>query len=102
MKFKKHKFIFRGKERYYDYNWIDKDTFTFCFGDGEFVDKDGDKYFILVEYHENENAFIFEIWYEYQVIPADENYLTDLEKSKIINFMSNLVNNVFVSMLAIV
>ena len=62
----------------------------------------GDDYFILVEYHADENAFRFEIWYEYEVIPADENYLTEIEKINIINFMNSLMDNVFISMLAIV
>ena len=98
----KNKFIFRDRRTRYDYNWIDNNTFTFCFGDGEFVDKMGDDYFVLVEYHADENAFKFEIWYKYQVIPANEFYITESEKADVIKFMNRLMDNVFISMLAIV
>ena len=36
------KFIFRGEEMYYDYEWSDSDTFSFFFGAGWFVENDGD------------------------------------------------------------
>lgn len=99
---RRRKFCFRNKNMLYDYNWIDKNTYTLCLDDAEFVDKDGDKYYILTEYHADENSFIFEIWYDYQVVPADETYITEPEKECIKSFMRSLMDNMFISMLAIV
>lgn len=53
------------------YNYIDNVTFCFDFGEGELVDKDGDSYFVHVEYHLNTGEWVFENWYEDETCKAD-------------------------------
>ena len=52
------------------YYWLDKNTFCLSFDGG--IDEDGDEYSYLVEYHLDENKFVFAKWYE------DDNILSDL------------------------
>ncbi len=49
--------------------WLDKDTFCFAFDGG--IDEDGDEYFILCEYHVDENKYIFARWYEEDTTETD-------------------------------
>ena len=94
----KKQFIFRGKETSYDYGWTDNTTFTFDFGDGDedFVDGDGDEYFIHCQYCIDPscghcNPFYFGIWWEHDSTEADEPYLTIEEKEEIKSFMKELM-----------
>jgi hypothetical protein len=99
----KKMFIFRGKETSYDYGWTDDITFTFDFGDGDkdFVDDDGDEYFIHCQYCADPNcdhcdSFWFGIWWEHDSTEADEPYLTAEEKEEIKQFMISLMDVNFV------
>ena len=94
----KQPFIFRGKETSYDYGWSDSVTFTFDFGDGDedFIDSDGDKYFIHCQYCADPNcdyydSFDFGVWWEEDSSEAFEPYLTDKEKEEIKGFMKELM-----------
>ncbi len=49
--------------------WLDNETFCLTFDGG--IDKDGDEYFYLVEYQKDEKEFVFEMWFEDQVLLAD-------------------------------
>ena len=82
------KIDFRGKKIDYFYDWIDNVTFRFDFGDGVFIDKDGDSYFIHVEYHKDTDEFIFEFWYEDDYIPAPEEELKAEEREYLKTFIS--------------
>lgn len=57
-------FLFRNNAEEYITQWLDKDTFIFCFGDRRFKDEDNDVYFIHCEYHVTENEFVFEALFE--------------------------------------
>ena len=85
------KFIFKNKETSYNWNWLDKNTFVLDFGDGEFVDADGDSFFIHCEYHLDNHTFIFEIYWEDSVMKADENYISDSDKEYVKQFMKKLM-----------
>lgn len=41
------KFIFKNKEIGYSCNWLDKNTFIFEFGDGEFIDDEDDIFLFI-------------------------------------------------------
>ena len=77
---------FRNEEVSCMYGWLDNDTFGFDFGDGEFVDSEGDDYFIHIEYHVTDNKWIVEIWWEDDNIDIEEldkidadEYITEQE-----------------------
>lgn len=81
---------FRNKEVFFMYNWLDDDTFTLDFGDGEFVDSEENNYFIHIEYHVTDNKWIIEIWWEDDNISIDEldkinadEYVTEQEIKEI-------------------
>lgn len=64
----KDKLVYKGIELTYGADgWLDDITYCCDFGDGQLTDNDGN-YFIHVEYHKNEDKWMFEFWYE------DENY----------------------------
>lgn len=95
----KKPFIFRGKETSYDYEWNDDTTFTFDFGDGDedFVDDDGDEYFIHCQYCADQNCdhcdpFYFGIWWEHDSTEADDFFITAEEKEEIKQFMISLMD----------
>lgn len=93
---KKRLFIFRGKETSYVYAWMDNVTFTFDFGDEDFIDGDGDKYFIHCQYCADPNCkhyglFDFGVWWEDDSAEAHEPYLTVEEKEDIKKFMMSLM-----------
>ena len=86
-------FIFRGKEISYDYEWTHEHCFTFDFGDGEFVDDEGDSYFIHCQYEDDtDSEFFFELWYEDDLTEAD--IITDDEREYIKHFMIELMANI--------
>lgn len=85
------KFVFRGKEMYYDYEWSDNDTMSFFFGDGWFVDDDGDDYFINVEYLADVDKFTFEAMYEHDCCFVTKDHLSESEKEEIKKFIRELV-----------
>lgn len=86
-----HEFIFRGEEMYYDYEWSDPDTFSFFFGEGWFVDDNGDDYFINVEYLVDADKFIFEAMFECDCCFVTEEHLSEHEKEEIKKFIKELV-----------
>lgn len=49
--------------------WLDDKTFCLVFDGG--IDEFGDAYHYLVEYHKDVKLFVFEMWFEDQVLPAD-------------------------------
>ena len=85
------KFIFKNKETSYNWNWLDENTFILDFGDGEFIDADGDSFFIHCEYHLDNQKFIFEIYWEDFIMEADENYISDSDKEYIKQFIRKLI-----------
>lgn len=67
------------------YIYLDKNTFCFEFGEGVFVDKDGDSYFYHVEYHLDVKEWVFQKWYEDEVVDAElpleeQNYIIAVVK----------------------
>jgi hypothetical protein len=88
------KFFFRGKETSYDYEWTNDHCFTFSFGDGDnnFIDDEGDCYFIHCQYEDDTGSkFFFEIWWEYDLTEADYETVTEEEREYIKNFMKELI-----------
>lgn len=95
------KFVFRGQECCYEYYWSGDDEFHFCFnqmGDKDFVDSDGDEYFIHCQYYkdyaEDDNElcppWYFERWYEHESLNACDYFddkLTEAEIDYIKEFM---------------
>ena len=73
-------FNFRGNEEYYYSHWKDNTLFTMDFGDGKFIDEDGDSYFIHCEYCKEDNSFIFEVWFEYDTINIEDMVQTGADK----------------------
>jgi len=57
---------------------------VFDFGDGEFFDKNGESYFYHIEFHRDTNEWIYEQWYEDEVVETD---LSKEEKEFIQNAM---------------
>ena len=84
-------FIFRGQVMYYDYEWIDNDTFSFYFGDGWFVDDYGDDYFIDVEYCVEADKFTFEAIFKHDCCFVTEEHLSESEMEEIKKFIKTLV-----------
>ena len=68
------------------YGYIDKDTFSFEFGEGMFADEDRDGFFYHVECSLlNEKEWIFQKWYEDEVLDAqlplaEQNYIIAVVK----------------------
>lgn len=67
------------------YGYIDKNTFSFEFGEGVFTDEDGNPCFYHIEYHIDTNTWVFQKWYEDEVcdanLPAsEENYIIAVVK----------------------
>lgn len=85
-------FIFRGEEMYYDYEWTGHDTLSFFFGEGYFVDDNGDDYFINVEYLTDADSFVFEAMFEHDCCFATEEHLSEQDKEEIKMFIKELVN----------
>ena len=100
------KFMFRGKEHYYSCEWVSETEFHFDFSptvNKEFVDEEGDTYFIHCEYFEDEDfdgnkdvcqPFAFERWYEFETVNACSYFkdcLTDDECEHIKKFMYQLI-----------
>ena len=85
------KFIFKSKETSYSWNWLDKNTFVFDFGDEEFIDAEGDNFFFHCEYHCQIQKFIFEIYWEDSMMEADKNYISDFDKEYVKQFMGQLM-----------
>ena len=79
-------FTFRGQEMYYDYEWLDGNTFNFIFGDGYFVDGDGDDYYIDVLYSVKEDKITSTAVYQDQVLTVD-NALYEHEQEEIKRFI---------------
>ena len=53
--------------------WRDDDeVFLFDFGDSELVDRDGDDYYVHLEYHSEENRWVEEIWWEDEYLSFGE------------------------------
>lgn len=90
-------FIFRNQKVGYDCSWSDEDTFGFDFGDGEFVDSEGNGYFIRFEYHVSDDEWIVEVWWENDFVninnlslsDADE-YITVQEIQEVKNFAAEI------------
>ena len=87
------RFIFRRNQIEYACEWLDDVTFRFDFGDGRFVDDDGEPYFIHCEYHVDADKFIFEVWWEENYIEADSTFVNDDDKKYIEWFMKELMRN---------
>lgn len=85
-----NKFVFRNQEiscnKYYISNAL-----IFEFGEGEFIDTNGDNFFIHCEY--NGSEFKFLIYFENVVINTDENYLSSNEKEQIKEYIKMLYKN---------
>lgn len=68
------------------YGYIDKETFRFEFGEGLFVDEDGDACFYHVECSPlKEKEWVFQKWYEDEVCDAqlplaEQNYIIAVVK----------------------
>lgn len=93
-------FVFRGKKCLYGYRWVGDSEFWFDFGDGEFIDNEGDEYFVHCQYLEDANkkhaTWRFERWYEDTVVDACECFddrLTINECEQIKVFMQMLMGN---------
>lgn len=103
------KFIFRGEECHYAYEWVSAVEFHFDFSPTlgtEFIDEDGDLYFIHCEYFEDEydedecedecvySTFTFARWYAYYNVGACSHFqdcLTNDECETIKQFMYMLM-----------
>lgn len=76
-------FVFRGNSVSFGWHWSDEDTFGLDFGDGEFVDSQGQDYFIHFEYHVKDNIWVIEVWWEDEALPIgfsdSEKYITEKE-----------------------
>ena len=93
------KIKFRDKEIFYNYHWIDENTFIFDFGDGEFVDSEEHDYFIHFEYHLDNDKWIVEIWWEDDNLNIDEfdesdadEYIMEHEIEEVIEFAEQLLD----------
>lgn len=97
------KFIFRGNECCYYYEWVSNNEFHFSFnllGDNDFIDADGDAYFINCQYFEDVDKelcspWYFERWYEHESVDACDYFddkLTEEEIESIKQFMIVLMN----------
>lgn len=88
-------FVFRGKETSYDYAWNVDNSFVFDFGDGDkdFIDNEGDSYFIHCEYESDnpDTQFWFEQWWEDESTEADFEIVTEEEREYIKQFMMELM-----------
>jgi hypothetical protein len=87
-------FIFRGKETSYSYEWTNEHCFTLNFGDGDkdFIDADGDSYFIHCQYEDDtDSKFFFEIWWEHDLTEVDYTMVTENEREHIKQFMKDLI-----------
>ena len=73
-------------DRHPNFYWLDKDTFCLYFDGG--IDEYRDEYSYLVEYHKDEDRFVFVKLYEYDNMPAnftaeEMNYITARIKEKL-------------------
>lgn len=103
------KFIFRGEECHYAYEWVSAVEFHFDFSPTlgtEFIDENGDLYFIHCEYFEDGYdedectdacvypTFTFVRWYAYDYVDACSHFqdcLTNDECETIKQFMYMLM-----------
>lgn len=86
-------FIFHGQEMYYDCEWVDGNTFNFIFGDGYFVDGDGDEYYIDVLYSVKEDKFTFAAVYQDQILSVDDALYKD-EQEEVKKFIKSILETV--------
>lgn len=84
-------FIFHGQEMYYDCEWVDEDRFEFYFGDGYFVDDEGDDYYIQVIYLADVDEFIINVVYEYEILIAKENHLSKSEQEEVKKYIKSIL-----------
>lgn len=63
---------FRGQAILYYVYFLDCVTFILYFGEDVFVDSKGDKYFIHLEYHLDENKWVTEICFEDETVLIDD------------------------------
>lgn len=88
---------FRNRGVSYSAGWQDG-LYVFDFGDGEFVDSDGDSYFIHVEYNPDKNKWIAEVWWEDDHMeirncnPVANMYMTSSEFGLVKAFIVNIMN----------
>lgn len=68
--------------------WLDADTYVIVFK--EEIDKDGDKYHLEVEYHNDEDKFTYTNVYEYENVDAEESLDCDFME-EIENYISEKV-----------
>lgn len=85
-------FIFKRKQTTCQCRWLDDRTLVVDIGDGEFIDADGDHFFIHCEYHIDTDETIFEVWWGGDHMEADENYVTAQERDEIKQFMKEVGN----------
>lgn len=84
-------FDFRGRPMAFDYVWQDNDTFVFQFGDGEFTDRDGNDYFLHLEYHVADNEWVTEVFWQDEAhvigFPGSDEYITRDEVEQVKKFI---------------
>ena len=93
-------FIFRGQHCAYGYKWVSDEEFHFFFNrmdGGDFIDCDGDAYFIHCQHYQDGNDPIWNLerWYEYESLDATDacfpDRLTETECKSIKEFMTTLM-----------
>lgn len=91
------KMPFRNQEVSYGHSQF-TDTFYFVFGDGEFIDAEGDAYCIQFEYHISDKEWIVMIWWEDDNICIEEldesdadEYITKEEIGEVISFAKQFI-----------
>jgi hypothetical protein len=85
---------FRGRYVYYSSMWLDDCTFALMLSDGEFVDDNGDEYWISFEYNTKSDNWIIEIiWTDDHCrvgFRGSEKYITNEEIQEIKKIVSEL------------
>mgnify|MGYP003330708417 CR=1 FL=1 len=77
---------FRNQNLHYGFEIVGDEFVRFDFGDGELKDEDDDNYFIHVEHHLDTDEWVFEYWYEHDVLEAVD--ITASERMEIIDFVN--------------
>lgn len=83
-------FVFHGEEMYYDCEWLDGNTFNFIFGDGYFVDGDGDEYYIDVLYSVKEDKISSVAVYQDQILTVDDALYED-EQEEVKKYIKSIL-----------
>lgn len=88
---------FRGQDIPYTSEWQDNDTYLFRFGDGEFMDSEGDDYYLRFEYHVSDEEWIIEIqWVDDNMDISEldqfdsDKYITKEEIEGVKNFIRQI------------